>query len=80
MMAAIGVFMVRAGLLGKSLPQLFLLLCLWLGGLLLALNAFLELVDGRMIGAILITPILATSMTIVLMRYAAARSGKTVAA
>lgn len=80
MMAAIGLFMVRAGLLGKSLPQLFLLLCLWLGGLLLALNAFLELVDGRMIGAILITPILATSMTIVLMRYAAARSGKTVAA
>jgi arabinofuranan 3-O-arabinosyltransferase len=80
MMAAIGLFMLRAGLIGRSPPQLFLLLCLWSGGILLSLNAFLEFTDGRMLGAVLITPILVTSMIIVLMHYAAARRGLPVVA
>ncbi len=73
MMAVIGLFMVRGGLLGHSIPQMCLLFCLWLGGALQAGNAFLEIVDNRLLGAVLITPILGASMTIVLLHYAAMR-------
>lgn len=80
MMAPIGLFMTRAGILGRTPPQLALLLCLWLGGVLLALNAFLDFADGRMLGAILITPILTTSLILVLIHPFAARRGQTAVA
>lgn len=80
MMAPIGLFMVRAGILGKTPPQLFLLICLWMGGVLLALNAFLDFANGRMLGAILITPILVTSLILLLMHHFAARRGQTAVA
>lgn len=76
MMAVIGLFMVRGGLIGYSIPQLFLLFSLWLGGALQAGNAFLEIVDNRLLGAVLITPILVASMTIILLHYAEMRHSK----
>ncbi|WP_374643757.1 glycosyltransferase family 87 protein [Tabrizicola sp.] len=80
MMAPIGLFMTRAGILGRTPLQLGLLLCLWLGGLLLALNAFLDFADGRMLGAILITPVLTTSLILVLIHPFAARRSQMVVA
>lgn len=71
-MAVIGLFMQRAGMIGESPAQRFLLLCLWLGGVLLAGNVFLDVVDRRLIGAVLITPVLVASMAVVLIHSHAA--------
>lgn len=74
MMAVIGLFMVRAGLLGHSVPQYFLLFCLWLGGCLPAANAFIGFAaQGHLIVATMITPVLLASMTIILLHYGATR-------
>lgn len=67
MMVAIGLFMVRGGILDRTPAQMLLLLCLWCGGVLQALNVFFDYVDGHLIGAVLITPVLVASMVIVLM-------------
>jgi hypothetical protein len=72
MMAAIGLFLVRAGVLGRSLPALILLACLWLGGVLLAANALLGFTDGRLIGAVLLTPVLLAALAGLLLHWRAA--------
>jgi arabinofuranan 3-O-arabinosyltransferase len=81
MMAAIGLFMVRGGMIGRSFPRLLLLAFLWCGGLLQALNAFFDFADGRMIGAVIITPVLVASLIIVLIHaFAATPRGQLVTA
>jgi hypothetical protein len=67
MMAAIGLFMVRGGILDRTPPQMLLLIGLWCGGVLQALNVFFDYVDGHLLGAVLITPMLVASLIIVLM-------------
>ncbi len=66
MLAAIGLFMVRAGLLGPGLPQRAVLLLLWVGSLLLLFNGFYKGLDNQMIGACLITPLLLACLAILL--------------
>lgn len=75
MMAAIGLFLVRAGVLGRSLPALVLLACLWLGGVILAANALLSFTDGRLIGAVLLTPVLLAALAALLLHWRAAPDG-----
>lgn len=73
MMPAIGLFLVRAGLLGRSLPQLALLFGLWLGAGLLAMNSLLGFADPRLLGAVLVTPILMACAVIIQLDWAKAR-------
>jgi hypothetical protein len=75
-MPIIGLFMLRANMLGRTAPQFFLLFCLWMGGVLQGINGLIYFADGRLIGATLITPVLVVSMVIVLMHYAAAVRGR----
>jgi arabinofuranan 3-O-arabinosyltransferase len=68
-MPIIGLFLVRAGILGQALPHLVLLLCLWLGAFLAAANAVFEVTNGRYVSAVLITPVLVISLVTVLRHY-----------
>ncbi len=71
-MPIIGICMLRAGMIGRTVPQLFLLFCLWMGGMLQGVNGILGFVDGRLIGATLVTPVLVAAMAIVLLHFLSA--------
>lgn len=58
LMAAIGLFLVRAGVLGQRPLDLAVFGLLWLGGVLVVVNGSFDLVDGTWVGAALITPLL----------------------
>ena len=73
MMAVIGLFLLRAGLLGDSVLQRGLLFCLWLGGALQTANTAFGFADEGMLGATLIMPVLLASMAILLFSAAATR-------
>jgi hypothetical protein len=72
MMPMIGLCLVRAGVIGRSGPQVLLLFFLWLGGALQAVNGLVPFIDGRLIGATIITPVLVASMVILLLHVVAA--------
>jgi arabinofuranan 3-O-arabinosyltransferase len=69
MMALIGLFLLRAGLLGPGLAQRALLFLLWIGGALQAVNTFAKIIPGEMLGAAVITPALIAAMTIIVLHY-----------
>lgn len=69
MLAGIGLFMVRAGLLGPGLAQRAVLLLLWVGSLLLLFNGFYKGLNNQLIGAFLITPVLLTCLAILLRQF-----------
>jgi hypothetical protein len=79
LMPMIGLCMVRAGILGRTAPQLFLLFCLWLGAFIAAANAIFVFANGRLVGALLITPVLVVSMIVLLRSTTSERRSKTVA-
>lgn len=58
LMVPLGLFMIRAGILGWSVPHLLVLGLLWVGAGLQALNQFLDLVDQRVLGALIVVPTL----------------------
>ena len=58
MLAATGLFLMRSGILTCRPPDLVLLLLLWFGAGLQAMNVFLDVVDPRYLGAVIITPLL----------------------
>jgi arabinofuranan 3-O-arabinosyltransferase len=58
LMPAIGLFMVRAGILTKRLPHLALLLMLWIGAGLQSLDLVFPLFNDRYLGAVIVTPML----------------------
>ncbi|MGL6208847.1 MAG: glycosyltransferase family 87 protein [Paracoccaceae bacterium] len=58
MMAAIGLFMLRAGILTTRAPDLGLLILLWLGAGLQSANVFVDFADDRYLGAVIVTPTL----------------------
>jgi hypothetical protein len=70
-MPVIGLFMLRAGMIGRNGPQRLLLFFLWFGGGLQSINGLVPFVDGRLIGATIVTPVLVASMIIVLLHFAA---------
>ncbi|MDM7930824.1 glycosyltransferase family 87 protein [Tabrizicola sp.] len=73
LMAAIALFLLRAGILGTAPGHLLLLGMIWMGGSLQALNNFAELVDQRLLGAVIITPLLVVSLGLCLSQLVAAR-------
>jgi arabinofuranan 3-O-arabinosyltransferase len=75
MMAAVGLFLVRAGVLSGRGLGAGLLVLLWLGAGALGVNAFLDLVDNRMIGAVLVTPVLLASLATLLAHALSAPRG-----
>lgn len=75
LMAVVGLFLLRAGVLGTSLPHLGLLLLLWLGAAPQAVNIFLKFGDGRYLGAVIITPVLVASLALLLSHLLAAGRG-----
>lgn len=75
LMAVAGLFLLRAGVLGTCLPHLGLLLLLWLGAAPQAVNVFLKFGDGRYLGAMIITPVLAASLALLLSHLLAAGRG-----
>jgi arabinofuranan 3-O-arabinosyltransferase len=62
LMPAIALFLVRGGVVGARPLHLLLLLPLWVGCGLQAVNVFLKLMDQRWLGATFITPVLAISL------------------
>lgn len=75
-MAAIGLFLLRAGLLGRGAPGLVLLFLLWLGGGLQAPNIFLKFMDDRMTGAVIVTPVLAITLVLLFTHLVAAHRAR----
>jgi len=73
-MAVIGLFLLRAGALGQTPPQLLLLLLLWCGAALQSVNIFLDFADGRLLGALIITPVLLASL-VMLLRHLPSKVG-----
>ncbi len=57
-MPAIGLFMVRAGILTTRLPHLGLLVLLWIGAGLQSLDLVFPLFNDRYLGAVIVTPVL----------------------
>ena len=58
MMPAIGLFLVRAGILTTRLPHVALLVLLWIGAGLQSANVFLQIVPDRYLGGVIVTPVL----------------------
>jgi len=73
LMAAIALFLLRAGILGTRPGHLVILGLIWMGGSLQALNNFAELVDQRLLGAVIITPLLVVSLGLCLLHFFASR-------
>lgn len=61
MMAAIGLFMVRAGIVTTSPPHLVLLVLLWIGAGLQSMDVIFPFFEDRYFGAIVVTPVLCVS-------------------
>jgi arabinofuranan 3-O-arabinosyltransferase len=74
-MAAIGLFLLRSGVLQPRLPHVALLLLLWFGAAAQAVTIFFNLGDGRYLGAVVITPVLLVSAALLLSHVLAARRG-----
>jgi arabinofuranan 3-O-arabinosyltransferase len=58
MMPAIGLFLLRAGILNTRPLHLVLLVFLWIGAGLQSANVFLHLVPDRYLGGVIVTPVL----------------------
>lgn len=76
LMPAIGLFLVRAGILAPRPSHLLFLFFLWTGGGFQAISAFLGLGVERYVGAILITPVLLASLALCLRHLAASKSAE----
>lgn len=68
MMAAIALFMVRGGILTTRPAHLALLGFLWIGAALQALNIFAKILDPKLIGALIIPPVLFFCFVLCLMQ------------
>lgn len=64
MMPAIGLFMLRAGILTTRLPHLLLLAFLWIGAGLQSGNIFLNVVPDRYLGGVIVTPVLSIAFAL----------------
>lgn len=64
MMAAIGLFLVRAGILSSRLPDLVLLALLWIGAGLQSMDIVFPLFEDRYLGAFIVTPVLCISFVL----------------
>jgi hypothetical protein len=64
MMPAIGLFLLRAGILTTRPLHLVLLLLLWIGAGLQSANVFLHLVPDRYLGGVIVTPVLLTAFAL----------------
>jgi arabinofuranan 3-O-arabinosyltransferase len=62
MMAAIGLFLVRAGILTPRWPHLLLLTLLWIGAGLQSMDIVFPLFADRYLGATIVTPVLIVSL------------------
>ncbi len=72
LMAGIGLFLLRAGILTANPAQFLLLVLFWLGAGLQAINVFLDFTSQGLIGAVLITPVLVAGLVLCLLHLAAA--------
>ncbi len=72
-MAVIGLFFLRAGVLGHSWQYLVMLVLLWCGAAAQAISIFLAYSDGRYLGAVIITPVLVASLALLLHHVLAAK-------
>jgi hypothetical protein len=70
-MPVIGLFLLRAGALRPDGPQLILALLLWSGAALQAIAIFLNLGDGRHLGATVVTPTLFASAALLFLHILA---------
>jgi hypothetical protein len=75
-MAAIGLFLLRAGLLARGPLGHALLFGLWIGGGLQAPNTFLHFADDRLTGALIVTPVLAATLVVILAHLAGLRRAR----
>ncbi len=75
MMAAIGLFLVRAGILTTWLPHLVLLTLLWIGAGLQSLDLVFPLFEDRYLGAVIVTPVLSICFVLCWHHYLQARHG-----
>jgi hypothetical protein len=73
MMPAIGLFMVRAGILTTRLPHSLLLAFLWIGAGLQSANIFLNVVPDRYLGGIIVTPVLCIAFALCWLHLLSAR-------
>jgi arabinofuranan 3-O-arabinosyltransferase len=73
MMPAIGLFMLRAGILTTRLPHLLLLAFLWIGAGLQSGNVFLHVVPDRYLGGIIVTPVLSIAFALCWLHLISAR-------
>ena len=64
MMAAIGLFMARAGILTPRLPHACLLVLLWIGAGLQSANIFVDFAEDRYLGAVIVTPVLGVAFVL----------------
>lgn len=69
MMPAIGLFLLRAGILNTRLPHLSLLVLLWIGAGLQSLNVFAKVVDDRFLGGVIVTPVLGIAFILCWMHF-----------
>lgn len=77
MMAAIGLFLVRAGILTTHPAQLCLLLMLWIGAGLQSMDLVFPGFEDRYLGAFIVTPVLCTAFALCWLHFARApRPGK----
>jgi arabinofuranan 3-O-arabinosyltransferase len=74
MMPAIGLFLVRAGILTTRPSHLLLLALLWIGAGLQSANIFLHLVPDRYLGGVIVTPVLVFAFALAWRHYLGARS------
>jgi arabinofuranan 3-O-arabinosyltransferase len=77
MMPAIGLFLVRAGILTTRPPHLILLAFLWIGAGLQSGNIFLHIVPDRYLGGIIVTPVLFIAFALCWLTLISARRGTT---
>jgi hypothetical protein len=73
MMPAIGLFLVRAGILTTRLPHLLLLVLLWIGAGLQSANVFLQVVPDRYLGGVIVTPVLCIAFLLAWLHLLGAR-------
>jgi hypothetical protein len=71
MMAACGLFLVRAGILTRHPAHLALLALMWIGAGWQSWNMFLHLVPDRWLGGVIVTPVLGIAFVLCWMHYAA---------
>jgi hypothetical protein len=80
LMAAAGLFLVRAGILSRHPAHLVLLALLWIGAGWQSWNVFLHLVPDRYLGAPIVTPVLFLAFFLCWVHYFARHRGAEVSA